>query len=72
MHVLATSRRALAVLVFLAAGGCGHVPAYDRARLAHPTMAVEDPTRAAEEHTRAVQEGAVGGGFSVGGGCGCN
>ena len=51
---------------------CGRVPVYDRSLLAHPTMSTSDPTRAAEEHVRAVQEGAIGGGFSSGGGCGCN
>jgi Domain of unknown function (DUF4266) len=35
-------------------------------------MSTSDPTRTAEEHVRAVQEGAIGGGFSSGGGCGCN
>jgi uncharacterized protein DUF4266 len=66
--------RSLVVVVLLSAieAGCGHVPVYDRAQLAHPTMSTSDPTRAAEEHVRAVQEGAFGGGFTSGGGCGCN
>jgi hypothetical protein len=51
---------------------CAHVAPYDRAQLAHPTMTTSDLARAAEEHVRAVQEGAIGGGFSAGGGCGCN
>jgi hypothetical protein len=62
-------------IVFLVSAleaGCGHVPAYDRGQLAHPTMSTSDATRAAEEHVRAVQEGAFGGGFTSGGGCGCN
>jgi hypothetical protein len=52
--------------------GCAHVPAYERAQLAHPTMTTSDLTRSAEDHVRAIQEGATGGGFSAGGGCGCN
>jgi uncharacterized protein DUF4266 len=51
---------------------CGRVPVYDRSQLAHPTMSTTDPSQAAEEHVRAVQEGAIGGGFTSGGGCGCN
>jgi hypothetical protein len=35
-------------------------------------MSTSDPTRPAEEHVRAIQEGAIGGGFTAGGGCGCN
>jgi len=51
---------------------CVHVQAYERAQLAHPTMSTSDLARPAEEHVRAVQEGATGGSFSAGGGCGCN
>ena len=61
--------------MLLGVGGvsaCAHVPAYDRAQLAHPTMTTTDLSRSAEEHVRAVQEGAIGGGFAAGGGCGCN
>ena len=73
-------RRALiALAAFFASGasasatvGCATVPAYDRGRLAHPTMTTTDLVHPSEEHARAVQEGAVGGGFSAGGGCGCN
>jgi hypothetical protein len=59
-------------LLGLAASGCAHVPAYEREKLAHPMMTTEDLARASEDHVRAVQEGAVGGGDSSGGGCGCN
>ena len=53
--------------------GCAHVPAYDRGRLAHPSMVTSDLAGPSEEHVRAVHEGAVGGGgLSAGGGCGCN
>jgi hypothetical protein len=58
--------------ILLPLTGCASVPPYERGRLAHPTMAVDDPTRAAEEHVRGVHEGATGGGFAAGGGCGCN
>jgi hypothetical protein len=64
--------RAFPLLLLAMLAGCAHVAPQDRERLAHPTMTVADPTRAAEEHTRAVQEGATGGGFAAGGGCGCN
>jgi hypothetical protein len=64
---------ALALLATASATvGCGAVPAYDRGRLAHPTMTTSDLDHPSEEHVRAVQEGATGGGFSAGGGCGCN
>ena len=65
---------ALLVLAALAAlgGGCAELPAYERGQLAHPTMTTSDLARSSEEHTRAVHEGATGGGFSAGGGCGCN
>jgi Domain of unknown function (DUF4266) len=56
----------------MAFSACLNVPAYDRGRLAHPTMTTSDPIGAGEAHTRSVQEGATGGGFEVGGGCGCN
>lgn len=60
------------MLLALAAASCANVCAYDRARLAHPTMTASDLVTPAEDHVRAVQEGAIGGGASVGGGCGCN
>lgn len=52
--------------------GCGGVAAYDRAKLSHPSMSTADLAGPGEEHLRAVQEGATGGGFEAGGGCGCN
>ena len=51
---------------------CAGVAPYDRGRLAHPSMAVSDLAQPSEAHVRAVQEGAMGGGFAAGGGCGCN
>jgi hypothetical protein len=65
---------ALVVLLTLALmeSGCASVPAYDRGRLAQPSMTTSDLAHPSEEHVRAVQEGATGGGFAAGGGCGCN
>jgi hypothetical protein len=60
------------VIASVFAAGCADVPVYARGKLAHPTMTTADLARPAEEHVRAVHEGAVGGGFTVGGGCGCN
>ena len=59
-------------LVCLGTSGCASVAAYDRGKLAHPTMTSADLAGPGEEHMRAVQEGATGGGFEAGGGCGCN
>ena len=53
-------------------GACAPVAAYERGRLAHPTMSTADVAGTAEAHERAVQEGATGGSLGVGGGCGCN
>ena len=70
----ATPPACLAILgmILCATAGCTHVAPYEREALAHPTMSSADLTRPSEEHVRAVQEGAVGGGFAAGGGCGCN
>jgi hypothetical protein len=51
---------------------CSEVPVYERGKLAHPTMTTADLTGPAEAHARAIHEGATGGSFEVGGGCGCN
>jgi hypothetical protein len=53
---------------------CVTVAPYERGKLAHPTMTTSDDlTSVGEQHARGVQEGATGGGgFSAGGGCGCN
>jgi hypothetical protein len=53
-------------------GGCAQVAAYQRARLAHPTMNPENGQSAGLEHVRAVEEGAIGGHTGVSSGCGCN
>jgi hypothetical protein len=60
------------LLLLLPSAACANVAAYDRGSLAHPTMTTSDMASPSEGHVRAVQEGAVGGGGSAGGGCGCN
>jgi hypothetical protein len=67
-------RRSIGSLLLLTAlcPACSHVEPYQRERLAHPSMTTADLARSSEEHVRAVQEGAIGGGSSAGGGCGCN
>jgi hypothetical protein len=62
----------LYALVAALAVGCVSVPAYDRGLLAHRSMTPADLAPPNEAHVRAVQEGAAGGGFAAGGGCGCN
>lgn len=52
--------------------GCSTVAPYERAKLAHPTMAANDLAGPGEEHLRAVTEGAIGGSTGAGSGCGCN
>lgn len=67
------SRMSFLFVVLAAAGiGCAGVAPYDRGRLAHPSMTTADLAGPTEAHVRAVQEGAIGGGFEAGGGCGCN
>jgi hypothetical protein len=55
-----------------AATGCAEVKPYERAKLAHPTMAASDLAGMGESHLRAISEGAVGGSGGTGSGCGCN
>ncbi|MEO8875647.1 MAG: DUF4266 domain-containing protein [Polyangiaceae bacterium] len=64
--------RYLFAVAALSTAACAHVAPYERGALAHPTMTTADPTGPGEAHARDVQEGAVGGGFTAGGGCGCN
>jgi hypothetical protein len=65
---------AIAVLSTLSALslGCTHIAVYDRAELAHPSMAKADLDGPAAGHVYAVHEGAVGGGSIAESGCGCN
>lgn len=67
-------RTVLVSLVPLVAtlGGCTHVAPYQRAKLAHPTMATTDLAGPGEAHVRAVHEGATGGTVGAESGCGCN
>jgi len=52
--------------------GCAPVAPYERGRLAHPTMQLEDMANPAEAHVNAVHEGATGGSIGASSGCGCN
>ncbi len=52
--------------------GCAQVAPYERAKLAHPTMAAADVAGPGENHLRAITEGAIGGSTGAGSGCGCN
>jgi hypothetical protein len=56
----------------LLCSACANVAPYERGKLAHPSMTTSDIVSASEQHVRSVQEGAIGGGASAGGGCGCN
>lgn len=62
----------LAFLLGLAVAGCSHVRAYERGKLAHPSMAPGSLVGPGEEHMYSVHEGATGGDTAGGGGCGCN
>jgi len=68
--------RTMIVVVLLfcsfAATGCTHVAPYDRALIAHPTMASAMADGPAAGHVRAVHEGATGGGSMAESRCGCN
>lgn len=64
--------RVLALLAVFLLAGCAGVAPYERGLLAHRTMTTGDLASPAEAHARAIQEGATGGGFEAGGGCGCN
>lgn len=63
---------ALAAALGFGLGGCTPVAAYERGKLAHPSMSTSDIAGPGEEHVRAVHEGAIGGSVAAGGGCGCN
>jgi len=68
------SRAALVVVTFglvpLLAGCTTH--AWEREKLAHPTMTADEISIGLDGHVRAVSEGATGGLAGAGGGCGCN
>ncbi|HEX2659441.1 MAG TPA: DUF4266 domain-containing protein [Polyangia bacterium] len=70
-----TTRITLGLLlaaVVATVSSCTHVPPFQRGRLAHPTMLLEETAGPGESHVYAIHEGAVGGGAAVEGGCGCN
>jgi hypothetical protein len=71
-----SSRRAAWALAIVAGAltsvGCARLKPYQRGRLAHPTMLLGETAGPGESHVYAIQEGAVGGGSAVEGGCGCN
>jgi hypothetical protein len=60
------------LLALAGAIACAEVAPYDRGRLAHPTMAVDDGAAPARDHVHALHEGAAGGDLSPASGCGCN
>lgn len=72
MNTMHFARLSALALLAIAAFGCATVKPYQRGKLAHPTMSVEEPVGAAEGHVYAIQEGAQGGAGAAGGGCGCN
>jgi hypothetical protein len=55
-----------------ALGGCTRVAAYERGRLAHPSMSARQRMGAGQAHLYAIREGARGGSLGAGSGCGCN
>ena len=63
----------VAILGIVGGAGCAEVKPYQRAQLAHPTMAADDPyTSPLAAHVNGVSEGPAGGLSGGGGGCGCN
>jgi hypothetical protein len=69
----ATAIRIVVALALAAASsGCASVAAYERGKLAHPTMSPSDASSVAREHVYSIQEGAMGGSVGVASGCGCN
>lgn len=52
--------------------GCTRVAAYERGRLAHPSMSARQRMSAGQAHLYAIREGARGGSLGAGSGCGCN
>ncbi|MCC6904138.1 MAG: DUF4266 domain-containing protein [Polyangiaceae bacterium] len=71
--VLRCARRgSLALLALPLLSACTNVAAYQRGRLAHPTMTPTFGESDALTHVRAVQEGAIGGELGASSGCGCN
>ena len=68
----AAAMLAFTALAAIVGAGCTHVPPFQRGRLAHPTMLLQETAGPGESHVYAIHEGATGGGAAVEGGCGCN
>jgi hypothetical protein len=62
----------LGAALAVALGGCSRVAAYERGRLAHPSMSARQRMGAGQAHLYAIREGARGGSLGAGSGCGCN
>jgi hypothetical protein len=60
------------VLMSVCSMACTSVAAYERGKLAHPTMRATDGGSVARDHVYAIQEGAMGGTLGAASGCGCN
>ncbi len=60
------------LLMVATLAACARVAPYERGILAHPTMTMGELGGVGEDHVHAIHEGAMGGGLSAGGGCGCN
>ena len=63
---------ALGLFLLFVVCGCTRVAAYERGRLAHPSMSTKQQRSAGQAHLYAIREGARGGEMSAGSGCGCN
>jgi len=63
---------ALSLALAAALCGCARVAAYERGRLAHPSMSARQRMSAGQAHLYAIREGARGGSLGAGSGCGCN
>jgi Domain of unknown function (DUF4266) len=62
----------LGLLLSTTLAACVPVKAYERGKLAHPTMSTSPMGGPGEEHMHSIQEGSTGGDTGGGGGCGCN
>jgi hypothetical protein len=60
------------MLPLLALSACAPVNAYNRQKLAHPSMTTDEMATPLDGHVRGLSEGAAGGLSAGGGGCGCN
>lgn len=65
-------KKLVVVVVALSLAACTPVRAWERSKLAHPTMTTTSFAGPGYEHMVAVHEGAVGGNAAVESGCGCN